>query len=133
MRACFRRIKAGGASVRKRQSVMADARASPYITGSWCARRQSKRFMTASSLAPLRDHVPESRFGVWFLGTEIWAKHVLERALDDHERLGAERLIGVDIDRSLLATAAADGEAHGLKLDLRQASGSRLPLPDRSV
>ena len=118
--------------------------------------------MTASSLSPLRDHVPESRFGVWFLGTETWAKHVLERALDDlerliknrrpsypvildvgcgrgrsfrllHERFGAKRLIGVDIDRSLLATAAADGEAHGLKLDLRQASGSRLPLPDRSV
>jgi ubiquinone/menaquinone biosynthesis C-methylase UbiE len=118
--------------------------------------------MTASFLAPLRDHVPESRFGVWFLGTETWAKHVLERALDDlerliknrrpsypvildvgcgrgrsfrllHERFGAKRLIGVDIDPSLLATAAADGEVHGLKLDLRQASGSRLPLADRSV
>ena len=24
-------------------------------------------------------HVPESRFGIWFLGTEIWAEHVLER------------------------------------------------------
>src|ERR1700722_3573529 len=34
-----------------------------------------------------RIYVPESRFGVWFLGTETWAKHVLERALNDLESL----------------------------------------------
>src|SRR6476646_7744116 len=32
-------------------------------------------------------HVPESRFGVWFLGTDTWTEHVLEEAVNDLERL----------------------------------------------
>jgi SAM-dependent methyltransferase len=31
--------------------------------------------------------VPETRFGVWFLGTETWRVHVLNRALNDLERM----------------------------------------------
>ena len=31
--------------------------------------------------------VQESRFGVWFLGTGIWANHVLKRAIEDLDRL----------------------------------------------
>lgn len=39
-------------------------------------------------MAPPGDpHVPETAFGKWFLRTETWTVHVLERALDDLERL----------------------------------------------
>jgi ubiquinone/menaquinone biosynthesis C-methylase UbiE len=31
--------------------------------------------------------VEETRFGTWFIGTELWRVHVLRRALDDLERL----------------------------------------------
>ncbi|MFZ0890419.1 MAG: hypothetical protein WA005_18415 [Candidatus Binataceae bacterium] len=41
---------------------------------------------TGDARLPLQ-YVPESRFGVWFLGTETWAKHVLEPALKDLESL----------------------------------------------
>ncbi len=33
------------------------------------------------------SHVPESAFGKWFLQTDVWTVHVLERALKDLERL----------------------------------------------
>ena len=32
-------------------------------------------------------HVPETAFGKWFLRTETWTVHVLERALLDLERM----------------------------------------------
>jgi tRNA G46 methylase TrmB len=31
--------------------------------------------------------VAETRFGVWFLGTQTWHVHVLKRALNDLERM----------------------------------------------
>jgi len=36
---------------------------------------------------PADPHVPETEFGKWFLRTETWTVHVLERALQDLERL----------------------------------------------
>lgn len=33
------------------------------------------------------QHVEETRFGLWFLQTETWTRHVLERALKDLTRL----------------------------------------------
>ncbi|HQQ63806.1 MAG TPA: methyltransferase domain-containing protein [Pseudomonadales bacterium] len=33
------------------------------------------------------DFVPETRFGKWFLGTQTWNVHVLQRALNDLQRL----------------------------------------------
>ena len=36
---------------------------------------------------PGDPHVPETAFGKWFLRTETWTVHVLERALQDLERL----------------------------------------------
>ncbi|MBV9833778.1 MAG: class I SAM-dependent methyltransferase [Alphaproteobacteria bacterium] len=107
-------------------------------------------------------HVPESRFGQWFLATDTWAVHVLTRAIDDLERLiadrraaypvavdvgcgfgrsfrllqerfSAERLIGVDIETEALARSARQAERDGLTVELVHASSSDLPLPSRSA
>lgn len=43
-----------------------------------------------NEISPLNERtalVEETRFGVWFLGTETWYVHVLQRALDDLQRL----------------------------------------------
>ena len=107
-------------------------------------------------------HVPESRFGVWFLGTATWTRHVLTRAVNDLERLiperrprypvivdvgcgwgqsfallsarfAPERLIGVDVDPKMLSISAATAQSAGLAVELIHGSSSRLPLPDASA
>lgn len=107
-------------------------------------------------------HVPESRFGRWFLATDTWAVHVLTRAIDDLERLiearqarypvavdvgcgfgrsfkllrerfGAERLIGVDVETEALARSAKQVERDGLAVELVHASSSDLPLASESA
>lgn len=113
------------------------------------------------SPGPVAPHIPESRFGVWFLGTETWAVHVLKRALDDLERLmkvrrrrpvivdvgcgwgrsfkllserfEARHLIGIDIDPAMLVASAAEAARHGVAVELRQGSSSQLPLADQSA
>jgi len=104
-------------------------------------------------------HVPETRFGKWFLKTETWRVHVLERAMVDLVRLIPQRrssyevvvdvgcgsgyslpklaqrfapreLIGVDIDPQMLRAAGAEAQRAGLAPRLLEASSSRLPLPD---
>ena len=106
--------------------------------------------------------VPESRFGNWFLGTEVWVRHVLLRAISDIDRLIAERrssypvildvgcgrgrsfellhdrflprqLIGIDVDRAMLAMSAKRTRDQGLKVDLLLANSCSLPLADQSV
>ncbi|MGQ0618677.1 MAG: class I SAM-dependent methyltransferase [Panacagrimonas sp.] len=108
------------------------------------------------------EHVRESRFGVWFLGTTVWTEHVLSRAIADLERLigkrkpvapvlldvgcgwgrsfgllhrhfAPQRLIGVDVDPAVLEKASAAAAMEGLEVDLRQGSSSQLPVADRSV
>lgn len=103
-------------------------------------------------------HVPESRFGQWFLATDTWTVHVLTRAITDLERLiegrraaypvivdvgcgfgrsfrllkerfAAQRLIGVDIETEALQRSAKQAERDGLKVELLQANSSDLPLP----
>lgn len=107
-------------------------------------------------------YVPETRFGIWFLRTETWTKHVLERALNDLERLiverrssypvivdvgcgrgrsfkllaerfRPERMIGIDVDADMLEVAAGEVAKDNLKVDFRQTTSSRLMLPDQSV
>lgn len=107
-------------------------------------------------------HVPETKFGMWFLGTETWTRHVLERAIVDLERLipdrrttypvivdvgcgwgrsfkllqerfRPQRLIGIDIDFAMVATAANEAKKQGLTVEVWRGSSSRLALPDRSV
>ena len=106
--------------------------------------------------------VQESRFGVWFLGTDIWANHVLKRAIEDldhlisnrrpsypviadfgcgfgrsfemlNDRFRPDRIIGIDFDREMLARSRQEAERHGLTIDLRKVSSSSLPLADQAV
>jgi len=107
-------------------------------------------------------HVPESRFGQWFLGTDTWTEHVLTRAVTDldrliedrragypvavdvgcgfgrsfrllKERFGAQRLIGIDIEAKALGRSARQAERDGLEVELVHASSSDLPLPSESA
>jgi ubiquinone/menaquinone biosynthesis C-methylase UbiE len=109
-----------------------------------------------------RYHVPESRFGTWFIHTSAWSKYVLESALDDLEKLIVDRrasypviadigcgwglalkmlsdrfrpehLIAIDVDDSMVAAAREEARRHDLKVALQSTPGSRLRLPDRSV
>ena len=108
------------------------------------------------------EHVPESQFGVWFLSTGTWAKHVLERALNDlqrlipnpqpsygvvldigcgwgrslrllQERFSPCRLIGIDIDPHMLAASEAEALGNHISVDFVLGSASRIPLPDGSI
>ena len=53
--------------------------------------------MQAPSVVKSTQHLPhveETLFGIWFLQTEIWTRHVLERALQDLMRLLATAVAG---------------------------------------
>lgn len=119
--------------------------------------------MTAHALASGRGpYVEETLFGKWFLRTETWRVHVLERAIVDLLRLIPERrasydtvvdvgcgsgyslpklaqrfapreLVGVDLDPGMLATARAECERAGVPARLVEASSTRMPLPDASA
>jgi ubiquinone/menaquinone biosynthesis C-methylase UbiE len=107
-------------------------------------------------------HVPDSRFGTWFLGTETWAVHVVTRAITDLERLikdrkqyypvaldvgcgwgrsfsllrdrfAATRIIGVDVDAAMLRKARRTAAAGQIEVDLFQASNSLLPIRNQVV
>ena len=115
-----------------------------------------------NSPQPHRDHVPETRFGIWFLNTETWAVHVLRRAVNDLERLIPDRresypvivdvgcgwgrsfellkerfaprsLIGIDVSPEMLKESARTAARKGIEVDLRQANSARLPLPNHSA
>jgi ubiquinone/menaquinone biosynthesis C-methylase UbiE len=118
----------------------------------------SKQTASAST-AP---HVEETRFGKWFLKTETWRVHVLERAVADlvrlipqprasydvvvdvgcgsgyslpklAQRFAPQQLIAVDIDPQMLAAARQQADRAGVPVRLLEASSSRLPLPDASA
>jgi ubiquinone/menaquinone biosynthesis C-methylase UbiE len=124
--------------------------------------RSEKGMLQTDELAFDAVYVPESRFGTWFLGTETWAIHVLERAINDLERLiknrrpsypvivdigcgwgrsfkllkqrfAAQRLIGVDIDPMILEAAAREVERLDISVELACAPSWDLTLPDQSV
>lgn len=115
--------------------------------------------MSSQTFPAAAPHVEETRFGKWFLRTETWRVHVLERAMADLVRLIPERkpsyevvvdvgcgsgyslpklaqrfapreLIGVDIDQEMLAAARAEAGKAGVEARLVEASSSRMPLPD---
>jgi ubiquinone/menaquinone biosynthesis C-methylase UbiE len=107
-------------------------------------------------------YVEETRIGTWFLSTETWAVHVLERAIKDLVRLMGDRrpaapaivdvgcgwgrsfalldryfrprrLIGIDVDRDMLAASAAATARQGLAVELVNATSASLPLASASV
>ena len=115
-----------------------------------------------NSLTSAISFVPETRFGFWFLGTEIWVQYVLTVALNDLERLIPDRqvtypsildvgcgqgnsfrllhdkflpqcLIGVDIDERSLRLARSQVARDHLQVELLQSDGAALELPDGSV
>ena len=115
------------------------------------------------SMQPSSDpHVPETAFGKWFLRTETWTVHVLERALVDlermmpadrrgydvvadvgcgfgrslgklHQRFAPKRLIGMDIDPEMLQEAAKEVAALDIAADFICCSSSNIKLEDNSV
>ena len=105
--------------------------------------------------------VEETRFGVWFLGTETWYVHVLQRALNDLQRLqgplakpvnsvldigfghgkamlelaqrfNASRLVGVDADPAAKPRAQETLRAAGVSAELITANATTTGLPDNS-
>ncbi|HEV2676095.1 MAG TPA: methyltransferase domain-containing protein [Aliidongia sp.] len=107
-------------------------------------------------------YVPESRFGLWFLKSEIWVEHVLARAVADldrlipdrrpsypvivdvgcgwgrsfallHDRFRPERMVGIDIDADLLEAAAAEASRCRLSVAFARTSSACLGLPDQSA
>jgi len=108
------------------------------------------------------DWVRETRFGRWFLSTDIWRHYVLNEALNlligilgrpirsgAHvldigcgqgsafglldEALSPVRITGVDIDGELVDRAASETERLDCELQVMRASALRLPLNDASV
>ncbi len=123
-------------------------------------------FMSIVSSNPngldVSDWVPETRFGKWFIGTDIWIKYVLRVAIADFARLLGPRLpsnpvlldagcgiglsfplldevfkprqiIGADIDLASLQRAAQSTGPQRFDLRLLHADARRLDLPDDSV
>jgi ubiquinone/menaquinone biosynthesis C-methylase UbiE len=111
---------------------------------------------------PLPAHVPETGFGKWFLQTNTWTVHVLERALADldrlipercasyevvadvgvgwgrslkklHDRFAPQRLIGIDVDPDMLVASAREAQQAGIAAEFIHCSSSALSLPDHSV
>lgn len=107
-------------------------------------------------------HVPETAFGKWFLQTNTWTVHVLDRALNDLERLIPERhssyavvadvgcgfgrslgklntrfkpqrLIAMDIDPEMLEAAARESTDLAEKTEFICCSSSNIKLADNSV
>jgi ubiquinone/menaquinone biosynthesis C-methylase UbiE len=107
-------------------------------------------------------YVPESRFGVWFLGTDIWATHVLKCAIEDLDRLienrrssypvivdvgcgfgrsfkmlndrfRPDRMVGIDLDSKMIASSSLEAKRQGIAIELTSASSSSIPLADQSV
>lgn len=107
-------------------------------------------------------YVPETRFGFWFLGTNIWRNHVLKIAIDDLKRVAGtpfpaapiiadvgcgqgnslsllhgafspSQLIGIDFDASSLAIARNTLARQGIGAEFKQNDCAEIDLPDASV
>jgi ubiquinone/menaquinone biosynthesis C-methylase UbiE len=107
--------------------------------------------------------VPETRFGIWFLGSETWLKHVLEVAIADlirligtermetsgtvvdvgcgqgksfallKQRFNPQRIIGIDADPEILEVSRKQAQQDGVPVELMLGSGAAIALPDNSV
>lgn len=107
--------------------------------------------------------VPETRFGIWFLGSQTWLQFVLEVAVNDLARLvgqaqrsdyaivldvgcgqgksfrllkqkfNPQTLIGIDADAEILEKAKVQAHRDEVQVDLRIGNGADIQLPDNSV
>ena len=114
------------------------------------------------SLPLTQPFVPETAFGKWFLRTDTWTVHVLERALSDLDRLiprrrstypvvadvgcgwgrslkklqqryAPERLIAIDADAEMVCAALREAREQGVAAQGLVCSSARLPLADASI
>jgi ubiquinone/menaquinone biosynthesis C-methylase UbiE len=117
---------------------------------------------TATTEEASADYVPETRFGAWFLGTDVWLHFVIKVAVMDLARLmgsrkraypvvvdagcgrgqalrllkiffRAGRLVGVDMDGPALDVARRRVTRHRLEVELLENDCSKIDLPDASV
>ena len=108
------------------------------------------------------EWTPETRFGMWFQGTEIWTRYVVSAALEELrqlmpepaptnsvildagcgggnaipilERLFAPRqIIGIDIDAQLVALAETFASEVECDVELLRGDVRAMPLADKSV
>lgn len=108
------------------------------------------------------DYVEETRFGAWFLGTDMWLHFVIKVAVLDLTRLmgarkraypvvvdvgcgrgqalrllkmffRASRLVGVDMDAHGLDVARRRVARHRLEVELLENACTKIDLPDASV
>lgn len=107
--------------------------------------------------------VPETRFGIWFLGSETWVKFVLEVAVADlvkligrqqrpnhgivldvgcgqgksfrllKQKFSPHTLIGIDADAGILEKAHTQAQRDGVNVNLMLGNGAEIGLPDNSV
>lgn len=110
-----------------------------------------------------RNFVPETRFGIWFLGSQTWVQFVLEVAIRDLSRLLGEPsssadqvmldvgcgqgksfkflksvfnpavLIGIDADAEVLEKARRQAQHDAVEVQLMLGNGGAIGLPDHSV
>ncbi|GEM_PF-77422 len=118
---------------------------------------------TAQAPSPDRLRwVPETRFGRWFLGTNIWTRYVVEVALRDLVKLlppaarhpkrivdagsgpgvslplldrhfSPELIIGLDINPAEVLRSAAQAKHCRARVEVRRGDANALDLPDGSV
>lgn len=109
------------------------------------------------------SHVPETRFGTWFLGTQTWFQFVLEAAIADllalignprpigidvlvdvgcgqgksfrlvNQAFRPKLLIGIDAAGRILDKARIQGQRDGVQVDLRLADAAATGLAGNSV
>lgn len=109
------------------------------------------------------NYVPETRFGVWFLGSQTWVQFVLEVAINDLNRLighakpsgyqvildvgcgqgksfkylkktfNPATLIGIDADAEVLEKSRRQAQQDGVEVNLMLGNGAAIDLPDHSV
>ncbi|MFY9317169.1 MAG: methyltransferase domain-containing protein [Burkholderiales bacterium] len=109
------------------------------------------------------NYVPETRFGIWFLGTQTWVQFVLEAAVADllnlignsrphdvdavldvgcgqgksfrllKQAFNPQILIGIDANSEILEKARAQARRDRIEVDLRLANGAATGLANGSV
>ncbi|MEI7606294.1 MAG: class I SAM-dependent methyltransferase, partial [Rhodospirillaceae bacterium] len=108
------------------------------------------------------SYVPETRFGQWFLRTNIWTVHVLRRAINDLDRIlrnrqlsypvivdvgcgwgrsfsllaekfNPQKMIGIEIDPKMALASRSETRHFLPSVEIIECSNSKIFLPDDSV